>query len=159
MPGNKLWTLLTHLHSLAGPVLTLVYPLYASVVAIESPSKVDDQQWLAYWIIYSFLTLAEIVLESLLEWVIIWYDVKLLFVAWLVLPQFMGAAFLYERFVREHIRRYVTGRGQAHNQPSLIQAQPKIHKQQTKKSPTGSKPRKKFVDFIIPKKGDNQEAY
>ncbi|MED6107634.1 HVA22-like protein e [Stylosanthes scabra] len=157
--AGKLWTLLKHLHSLAGPVLTLVYPLYASVVAIESPSKVDDQQWLAYWIIYSFLTLAEIVLESVLEWVIIWYDVKLLFVAWLVLPQFMGAAFLYERFVREHIRRYVTGRGQAHSQPSLIQAQPNIYNKVSKKSPTGSKPRKKFVDFIIPKKGDSQEAY
>ncbi|KAF7811919.1 HVA22-like protein e [Senna tora] len=30
-------------------------------------------------------------------------------VAWLVLLQFKGAAFLYERFVREHIRKYVTG--------------------------------------------------
>ena len=41
---------------------------YASVVAIESPSKVDDEQWLAYWIIYSFLTLAEMVLQPILEW-------------------------------------------------------------------------------------------
>ncbi|CAN1797027.1 HVA22-like protein e [Linum perenne] len=37
-------------------------------MAIESPSKVDDEQWLAYWIIYSFLTLSEMLLQSVLEW-------------------------------------------------------------------------------------------
>lgn len=41
---------------------------YASVIAIESPSKVDDEQWLAYWIIYSFLTLVEMLLQPVLEW-------------------------------------------------------------------------------------------
>lgn len=41
---------------------------YASVIAIESPSKVDDEQWLAYWIIYSFLTLMEMLLQPVLEW-------------------------------------------------------------------------------------------
>lgn len=41
---------------------------YASVVAIESTSKVDDEQWLAYWILYSFLTLMEMLLQPLLEW-------------------------------------------------------------------------------------------
>ncbi|XP_004501719.1 HVA22-like protein e isoform X2 [Cicer arietinum] len=120
---TKLWTLITQLHSLAGPVLTLLYPLYASVVAIESPSKLDDEQWLAYWIIYSFLTLGEMLLQPALEWVPIWYDVKLLVAAWLVLPQFKGAAYLYERFVREHIRKYVTERVHHHpqNENQLLQ--------------------------------------
>ncbi|KAL3748004.1 hypothetical protein ACJRO7_009258 [Eucalyptus globulus] len=139
---GHLWTLLTHAHSLAGPVLMLLYPLYASVMAIESPSKIDDEQWLAYWILYSFLTLVEMAIQPLFEWIPIWYDVKLILVAWLVLPQFQGAAFLYERLVREHI----------------LGKQPK-----SKSSPTSSpnaepKSRKKFVDFIIPKKGEH-EAY
>lgn len=104
-------------------------------MAIESTSKVDDEQWLAYWILYSFLTLMEMLLQPLLEWLVnlffsnckknwlihvkyekllgwliripIWYDLKLAFVAWLVLPQFRGAAFIYEKFVREKvIKRY-----------------------------------------------------
>ncbi|XP_054807775.1 HVA22-like protein e [Prosopis cineraria] len=148
---GKLWTLTTHLHSLAGPVLTLLYPLYASVVAIESPSKVDDEQWLSYWILYSFLTLTEMVLQSILEWIPIWYDVKLVVVAWLVLPQFNGAAFLYERFVREQIRRYVTGREAQQQQ----KASSSILKEKKQKSPTNAKGKKKFVDFILPKKGDH----
>lgn len=35
-----------------------------------------------------------------------WYPVKLLFVAWLALPQFKGASFIYEKLVREQLRKY-----------------------------------------------------
>ncbi|EMS66790.1 hypothetical protein TRIUR3_12381 [Triticum urartu] len=93
---SKLWTILTHLHTLAGPGVMLLYPLYASVQAMESPSKLDDEQWLAYWILYSFVTLVEMVLESLIYWIPIWYELKLLFLAWLALPNFRGAAFIYD---------------------------------------------------------------
>ncbi|XVF49582.1 hypothetical protein PTKIN_Ptkin04bG0024100 [Pterospermum kingtungense] len=103
---GRFWTLLSSLHSLAGPVVMLLYPLYASVIAIESPAREDDEQWLAYWIFYSLLTLTEMVLQSLLEWIPIWYTVKLVLTAWLVLPQTRGAAFIYERFVREQIKKY-----------------------------------------------------
>ncbi|XP_010086983.2 HVA22-like protein e [Morus notabilis] len=135
---GKFGTFLTQVHSLAGPSLTLLYPLYASIVAIESTSKLDDEQWLAYWILYSFLTLVEMVIQPALDWIPIWYDVKLVFVAWLVLPQFKGAAFLYERFVRENIKKY-KGHGPHH------------------KSPNG-KGKNKFVDFIIPKKGEHEAS-
>ncbi|VVA92565.1 unnamed protein product [Arabis nemorensis] len=103
---SKFWTFLTALHSAAGPMVMLVYPLYASVIAMESATKVDDEQWLAYWIIYSFLTLTELILQSALEWIPIWYTVKLVFVAWLVLPQFQGAAFIYNRLVREQFKKH-----------------------------------------------------
>ncbi|OAY75647.1 Protein HVA22 [Ananas comosus] len=103
---GKLWTFFTHLHSLVGPTITLIYPLYASVVAIESPSKVDDDQWLAYWILYSLLTLFEMLAEPILYWVPIWYHIKVAFVAWLVLPQFRGASFIYEKFVREQLKKH-----------------------------------------------------
>ncbi|GMH16723.1 hypothetical protein Nepgr_018564 [Nepenthes gracilis] len=107
---SRLWTFLTHVHSFAGPAMMLLYPLYASVMAIESPSREDDEQWLAYWILYSFLTLMEIVLQPVLQWIPIWYTVKLLLVSWLVLPPFKGAAFIYERVVREKMKKYAVRR-------------------------------------------------
>ncbi|XP_068667250.1 HVA22-like protein e [Aristolochia californica] len=113
------WTFLTYLNSLAGPTVMLLYPLYASVRAIESTSKLDDQQWLAYWILYSFLTLTEMVLEPLLQWIPIWYQIKVAFVAWLVLPQFRGAAFIYERFVREQLKKYDGGIGRDRRSPKV----------------------------------------
>ncbi|KAI3785884.1 hypothetical protein L1987_45010 [Smallanthus sonchifolius] len=133
---NRFWTLMSGLHQLAGPVTMLLYPLYASVVAIESSSKEDDQQWLSYWILYSFLTLMEMLLQPLLEWIPIWYDVKLIAVAWLVLPQFRGAAFIYNKFVREKvIQRYYPGIGGGDH----------------KSSPNG-KMKNKLADLISPKK-------
>ncbi|KAE8123847.1 hypothetical protein FH972_018769 [Carpinus fangiana] len=108
---------------------------------MESTSKLDDEQWLSYWILYSFLSLMEMLLQPILEWIPIWYDVKLLLVAWLVLPQFQGAAFLYERFVREQIKKYRGVRSDDHHH----------------KSPNG-KGKTKFVQFIVPKKGDHEAS-
>ncbi|XVE63697.1 hypothetical protein DITRI_Ditri07aG0040700 [Diplodiscus trichospermus] len=139
---SRFWTLLSNLHSLAGYLLSFFYYSYASVIAIESPEKDDDEQWLAYWILYSLLTLTEMVLQSVLEWIPIWYSVKLLFITWLVLPQFRGAAFIYERFVREQIKKY-----------GMLKDNHRHHSS----SPNG-KGKKKFVQFIVPKKGE-QEAY
>ncbi|KAA8540665.1 hypothetical protein F0562_024416 [Nyssa sinensis] len=122
------------------PVMMLLYPLYASVMAIESTTKVDDEQWLAYWILYSFLTLMEMLLQPILEWIPIWYDVKLALVAWLVLPQFRGAAFIYERFVREKIKKY--GVIDHHHKSPIAKG----------------KNKNKFVEFITPKKGEHEAS-
>ncbi|KAL5717474.1 HVA22-like protein e [Ranunculus cassubicifolius] len=131
------WTLITYLHALAGPVMMLMYPLYASVIAIETTSKVDDEQWLAYWILYSFFTLIEMAIQPVLAWIPIWYDMKLIFIAWLVLPQFRGAAFIYERFVRDKVKQY--GGNFINDHPS------------------SSKGKGKFVESISPKK--DHDAY
>lgn len=41
---------------------------YASLRAIESPSTLDDQQWLTYWILYSLITLFELSCWKVLAW-------------------------------------------------------------------------------------------
>ncbi|CAM8878346.1 unnamed protein product [Rhodiola kirilowii] len=139
MEDRRLWVFLTYAHSAAGPAIMLLYPLYASVIAIESTSKVDDEQWLAYWILYSFLTLMEMVLQPILEWIPIWYTVKLIFVAWLVLPQFKGAAFMYDRYVRHHLKTYGLIDGTHH-----------------KSSNATSNSKTKFADFMTNKKGEHE---
>ncbi|CAH9088341.1 unnamed protein product [Cuscuta epithymum] len=98
-----LWALTTHLHAFAGPATMFIYPLYASIVATEKSSKLDSEQWLAYWIMLAFLFFIEMVFRPILEWIPIWYDVKLVLVAWMVLPYFRGAAFIYDRVVREQV--------------------------------------------------------
>ncbi|KAJ8485148.1 hypothetical protein OPV22_017633 [Ensete ventricosum] len=92
-----------HLDTLIGPVVMLLYPLYASMRAIESPSPVDDQQWLTYWVLYSLITLFELSCWKMLQWFPLWPYMKLVFCFWLVLPIFNGAAYIYEN----HVRRYV----------------------------------------------------
>ncbi|KAG6557273.1 hypothetical protein Mapa_001200 [Marchantia paleacea] len=98
--GASLWTLLVQLYTWSGPVLMLLYPLYQSILAIESPGKEDDAQWLTYWVIfYSFVELG---FDRLLSWIPLWYMVKLIAVAWLVLPPFRGAAYIYDTYVKKY---------------------------------------------------------
>ncbi|CAA0820839.1 Protein kinase 2A- chloroplastic [Striga hermonthica] len=88
---------------LAGPVVSLVFPLYASIRAIETKSPVDDQQWLTYWVLYSMITLFELTFAKLIEWLPFWSYIKLIFTCWLVIPYFSGAAYVYEQYVRPYL--------------------------------------------------------
>ncbi|XP_020100942.1 HVA22-like protein a isoform X2 [Ananas comosus] len=98
--GSFLKVVAKNFDVLAGPVITLLYPLYASVKAIETKSPVDDQQWLTYWVLYSLITLFELTFAKVIEWLPFWSYMKLIFNCWLVLPYFNGAAYVYQNFVR-----------------------------------------------------------
>ncbi|XP_031477414.1 HVA22-like protein a isoform X2 [Nymphaea colorata] len=77
--GALLKVVAQHFDVLALPVVSLLYPLYASVKAIESESRHDDRQWLT---------------------IPVWSYAKLIATCWLVLPYFNGAAYVYEHFIR-----------------------------------------------------------
>ncbi|KAH7529102.1 HVA22-like protein a [Ziziphus jujuba] len=98
--GSFLKVILKNFDVLAGPVVSLVYPLYASIRAIETKSHIDDQQWLTYWVLYSMITLVELTFAKVIEWIPIWSYAKLILTCWLVIPYFSGAAYVYEHFVR-----------------------------------------------------------
>ncbi|XP_061374300.1 HVA22-like protein f [Gastrolobium bilobum] len=97
-------TMARFLDTFIGPGAMLLYPLYASMRAIESPSTLDDQQWLTYWVLHSFVTLFELSCYKILEWFPIWPYLKLVFCLWLVLPMFNGAAYIYENHVRQYVK-------------------------------------------------------
>ncbi|KAF8378033.1 hypothetical protein HHK36_029366 [Tetracentron sinense] len=82
------------------------------------------------------------VFEAVLAQIPIWYEVKLVLVAWLVLPQFRGAALIYERFVREPLRKS--------NEFGVVE----------KDNLTNNNIKNKNSDFITSMKGqEKQEAY
>ena len=64
---------------------------------------------------------------------------KVILVAWLVLPQFRGAAFLYERFVREKLRQNNGIHEVNGDHVSSSSSSPKKHK-------------KRFLAFVTSKK-------
>ncbi|CAD6253231.1 unnamed protein product [Miscanthus lutarioriparius] len=98
--GSLLKVIANNFDVLAGPLVALAYPLYASVKAIETKSPVDDQQWLTYWVLYSLITLFELTFASIIQWLPFWPSMKLIFICWLVLPYFNGAAYVYQNYVR-----------------------------------------------------------
>nr|GEW33091.1 HVA22-like protein a [Tanacetum cinerariifolium] len=94
--GDLLLLIAQNLDVLAGPLVSLAYPLnrehsltlvvlyvyvfgeyifsrYASIRAIETRNVTDDQQWLTYWVLYSMITLFELTFYSLVE---CWYQLS-----------------------------------------------------------------------------------
>ena len=67
--------------------ITMLYPIFKSIQAINSSNEDDQKQWLSYWVIYSFTTVWEwtggIVLSYILPLFWLW---KLLFWIWLMAP-------------------------------------------------------------------------
>ncbi|KAL3646455.1 hypothetical protein CASFOL_011635 [Castilleja foliolosa] len=83
--GDNVFTVVAkNIDVLAMPLVSLVFPLYCSIKAIETKSLADDQQWLTYWVLYSLITLFELTFSKVLEWFPIWSYVKLVGVCWLV---------------------------------------------------------------------------
>ncbi|KAL7236068.1 hypothetical protein ACSBR1_019360 [Camellia fascicularis] len=85
---------------LAWPLFALVCPLYASVWAIESNSNSDMQNLVAYWIVFSLISLFELAFVKLIEWLPFWPYMKLMAICWLGLPHFNGACYVYECLIR-----------------------------------------------------------
>lgn len=63
--------------------------------ALESKGSLDDSQWLTYWILMAFMTLAERSLVAVVRRVPLYAEGKLLLLAFLALPPLNGAELLY----------------------------------------------------------------
>ncbi|XP_057949979.1 HVA22-like protein a isoform X1 [Malania oleifera] len=122
--------------ALSGPAVALVYPMYASIRAIESRSFADGEKWLRYWVLYSLITLFNLTLGRVLEVLPFWSYAKLIAVCWLVLPCFNGAPYVYEHFIRPFywnaqtatIWHFPMNRGLFHKQDDLMTAAEKYMK-------------------------------
>uniref|UniRef100_A0A7S2R1Z6 Receptor expression-enhancing protein n=1 Tax=Eucampia antarctica TaxID=49252 RepID=A0A7S2R1Z6_9STRA len=86
-------------------IVGFVYPAFKSLEAIESKIRGDDTQWLIYWVCYSFFSIIEVFVDSLLHWIPFYYAFKLAFLLWAMLPQTKGAKFLYDSFLKEFLKK------------------------------------------------------
>lgn len=86
--------------------VALVYPTYASYKALGTAATYDDSQWLTYWVVYSFLSSLEVVIQTFFQWMPFYYEIKLLFVLWLILPQTKGAQFIFDEYIRPLMLKY-----------------------------------------------------
>lgn len=80
----------------------------------------------------------------------VWYELKLLFMAWLVLPNFRGAAFIY-KFVREQVKKH-TGLQAATAISTSNNDSPNKGNKVLSTSPKEKKCKRKLLSMVIPKK-------
>jgi receptor expression-enhancing protein 5/6 len=90
----------------------------------------------------------------------IWYELKLLFLAWLALPNFRGAAFIYDRFVRDQLRKHGLtnhpGNGSSSNAMSKKENGTK-EKSLSPASKEKENAKSKFLSFVGSSKKDHEK--
>ncbi|GAU30528.1 hypothetical protein TSUD_65380 [Trifolium subterraneum] len=87
------------LHHFSWPVVALVYPMCASVQAIETDSYEKTKHLISYWILLSLIYLFEYAFMNLLLWFHLWPYIKLMIVFWLIIPDFGRASHVYNNLI------------------------------------------------------------
>ncbi|XP_052192926.1 HVA22-like protein h [Diospyros lotus] len=86
---------------LAWPLFSLGFPLYASVRAIETNSIQEMRALVAYWILFSLISIFELAFGKLIQWLPFWPYIRLISICWMVLPRFNGACYVYEHLIHQ----------------------------------------------------------
>eukprot|EP00038_Savillea_parva_P009349 m.182980 g.182980 ORF g.182980 m.182980 type:complete len:185 (+) comp15671_c0_seq1:87-641(+) len=76
-----------------------IYPGYMSYKTVKNKDVLEYKRWMKYWIVYSFFTVAELIFDWFAAVVPLYYELKIIFVLYLMLPQFTGATTVYDSFL------------------------------------------------------------
>jgi len=85
-----------------------ILPGYYSLEALFSTSKVDDTQWLTYWVVYAFLTVFESIINAV-YWFPFYYVFKFILILWMALPVTNGAQIVFRSFLHPVFSRFFQG--------------------------------------------------
>jgi receptor expression-enhancing protein 5/6 len=84
-----------------------LYPAYKSFKAIEtSTDKSDDKLWLTYWVVFGFLTVFDGLFMFLFSFIPFFGVLKIAFNVWLFHPKTKGALVIYEKVLRNLLKKY-----------------------------------------------------
>lgn len=86
----------------------ILYPAYSSFKAVRRKSHRDYTKWMMYWIVFALFMTVEVLTDTFLSWLPLYYEVKILFVLWLVLPITEGAKQLYRYAVHPFLLKHET---------------------------------------------------
>lgn len=98
------WTI----SKILGQVFGVLYPAYCSYHAIKTPTKDDDTQWLTYWTVFSIFSMIEILLDLVIQWIPLYFEMKLVFIIWMALPYTNGALYIWrkaEPFLDDNVKK------------------------------------------------------
>ena len=86
--------------------LAYLYPAYQTFKAVSSGKSEQHTQWLTFWIVNSCFSFVEVFGDSFLSWLPLFHEAKILFLVWLVAPQFRGATTIYSRVILPLLAQY-----------------------------------------------------
>ncbi|KAL3078876.1 hypothetical protein niasHS_014658 [Heterodera schachtii] len=77
-----------------------LYPVYRSYKAVRNKDVKEYVKWMMYWIVFGIFCAGEAVADIFLAfWFPFYYELKIIFVFWLLSPWTRGASILYRNWV------------------------------------------------------------
>ena len=88
-------------------LLGFLYPAYMSFKSMESAKGPDATQWLTYWVVFSSLTVMEGVATFIVDYIPMYYGLKIGLIIYLYHPKTTGAEVVYNQVVRPYVLPYL----------------------------------------------------
>ena len=92
--------------SIITTLIGVVYPAFASFIALETEEKEDDKQWLTYWVCFGFFQIIDCFGGIILQFIPFYFFLKVAFMVWLFHPKTMGALWLYNNYMQAYVKKY-----------------------------------------------------
>lgn len=87
-------------------VFGILYPAYSSFKAVRRKSHRDYTKWMMYWIVFALFQTVEMVTDTFLPWLPLYYELKIVFVLWLVLPITEGSKQMYRLIIHPFLLKH-----------------------------------------------------
>lgn len=82
-----------------------LYPAYASYKAVRTKNVKEYVKWMMYWIVFALFCSIETFSDVFLSWMPFYYELKIIFVLWMLSPMTQGSSFLFKKFVHPQLAR------------------------------------------------------
>lgn len=86
-------------------VLGTLYPAYASYKAVKTKNVKEYVKWMMYWIVFAGFICVETFADILISWLPFYYEIKIVFVIWLMAPATKGSSIIYRKFIHPQLSK------------------------------------------------------
>ncbi|CAG9531567.1 unnamed protein product [Cercopithifilaria johnstoni] len=84
-----------------------LYPAYRSYKAVRTKDVREYVKWMMYWIVFAFFCFVETIADVIVSfWLPFYYELKIIFVLWLLSPWTKGASILYRKWVHPTLTKH-----------------------------------------------------
>jgi len=88
-------------------VCGILYPAYKSFKAVRLKDAKEYMKWMMYWIVFAVFCIGETFADIFISfWFPFYYELKIIFIVWLVSPWTKGATIMYRKWVHPSLIKH-----------------------------------------------------